>query len=74
MLSLNQPPHLPGCSGGMEKGTRNFNAALAGRLMKSSLPSELSLTAKVAVHELNHRPQHCFKGHTAGAKPFSGLY
>jgi transposase InsO family protein len=63
VLPLNNPPHFPRYNGGMEKGIRDFKAALA---LRSSPPSsELGLLAEVLAHELNHRPRRCLQGSNA---------
>lgn len=68
VLPLNNPPHFPRYNGGMEKGIRDFKAALVQRLqLDTKPPLELSLAAEVTAHELNHRPRRCLKGRTACA-------
>jgi transposase InsO family protein len=68
VLPLNNPPHFPRYNGGMEKGIRDFKAALAKRLaMGPKAPLMMSLAAEVTAHELNHRPRRCLKGRTACA-------
>ncbi len=68
VLPLNNPPHFPRYNGGMEKGIRDFKAALQSRLQPEAKPLlELSLAAEVTAHELNHRPRRCLKGRTACA-------
>jgi transposase InsO family protein len=67
VLPLNNPPHFPRYNGGMEKSIRDFKTALAARLEKNSVASELALAAEGTAHELNHRPRRCLKGRTACA-------
>jgi hypothetical protein len=68
VLPLNNPPHFPRYNGGMEKGIRDFKAALDQRLQPApAVPLELALAAEVTAHELNHRPRRCLKGRTACA-------
>jgi hypothetical protein len=62
VLPLNNPPHFPRYNGAMEKGIRDFKAALAQR---PSAP--LVLAAELTAHELNHRPRRCLNGRTACA-------
>lgn len=62
VLPLNNPPHFPRYNGAMEKGIRDFKAALAQR---PSAP--LALAAELTAHELNHRPRRCLHGRTACA-------
>jgi len=62
VLPLNNPPHFPRYNGAMEKGIRDFKAALAQR---PSAP--LALAAELTAHELNHRPRRCLNGRTACA-------
>src|SRR5215469_10712676 len=58
VLPLNNPPHFPRYNGGMEKGIRDFKAALAKRLStEPKVPLMLSLAAEVTAQELNHRPR-----------------
>ena len=68
VLPLNNPPHFPRYNGSMEKGIRDFKAALQSRLQPEAKPClELALAAEVTAHELNHRPRRCLKGRTACA-------
>ena len=62
VLPLNNPPHFPRYNGAMEKGIRDFKAALAQR---PSAP--LALAAELTAHELNHRPRRCLRDRTACA-------
>lgn len=64
VLPLNNPPHFPRYNGAMEKGIRDFKAALA---LRQSRPAYLELAAEVTAQELNHRPRRCLKGRTACA-------
>jgi len=61
VLPLNNPPHFPRYNGAMEKGIRDFKAALARR----QAPTDVDLVAEVVTHELNHRPRRCLQGRTA---------
>ncbi|HEY0722476.1 MAG TPA: transposase family protein [Pyrinomonadaceae bacterium] len=70
VLPLNNPPHFPRYNGGMEKGIRDFKAALDRRLENNSPSLQLALAAEVTAHELNHQPRRCLKGRTACAAFF----
>ena len=68
VLPLNNPPHYPRYNGSMEKGIRDFKAALDQRqLPPTRVPTDLALAAEVTAHELNHRPRRCLTGRTACA-------
>jgi len=71
VIPLNSPPHYPPYNGGIERSQRELKDALRPRLLASrdaaSRPSQVAL----AVHELNHRPRRCLRGHTA-CEQFAG--
>jgi transposase InsO family protein len=68
VLPLNHPPHFPRYNGGMEKGIRDFKAALDQRHQRSAAaPTDFVLTVELTAHELNHQPRRCLNGRTAGA-------
>jgi len=68
VLPLNNPPHFPRYNGAMEKGIRDFKAALDQRsLPKSTVATDFTLTVELTAHELNHQPRRCLNGRTACA-------
>jgi transposase InsO family protein len=68
VLPLNNPPHFPRYNGSMEKGIRDFKAALDQRqLTPSRVSSEFALAVELTAHELNHQPRRCLKGRCACA-------
>lgn len=68
VLPLNNPPHFPRYNGAMEKGIRDFKAALDQRSQSSTIvPADFALAAELTAHELNHQPRRCLKGRTACA-------
>ena len=68
VLPLNNPPHFPRYNGGMEKGIRDFKAALDQRtLVNPSRKTDFALAVELTAHELNHQPRRCLKGRTACA-------
>jgi transposase InsO family protein len=68
VLPLNNPPHFPQYNGGMEKGIRDFKAALNQCHQRSTAaPPDFALTVELTAHELNHHPRRCLNGRTACA-------
>jgi transposase InsO family protein len=68
VLPLNNPPHFPRYNGAMEKGTRDFKAALDQRQQRRVPgPTDFALTVELTAHELNHQPRRCLNGRTACA-------
>jgi transposase InsO family protein len=68
VLPLNNPPHCPRYNGAMEKGIRDFKAALAQRSHSSPIvPADFALATELTAHELNHQPRRCLNGRTACA-------
>ena len=68
VLPLNNPPHFPRCNGGMEKGIRDFKAALDQRpLTPTRVSPDFILAVELTAHELNHQPRRCLKGRCACA-------
>ena len=68
VLPLNNPPHFPRYNGAMEKGIRDFKAALDQRPPpKSTVTSDFTLSVELTAHELNHQPRRCLNGRTACA-------
>jgi YD repeat-containing protein len=66
VLPLNNPPHFPRYNGGMEKGIRDFKAALEKRLLPPSRVSPEFISAvELTAHELNHQSSRCLNGRTA---------
>lgn len=73
VVPLNSPPHYPPYNGGIERTQRERKGALRPHLLAVSADAVAGLVA-VTVHDLNHRPRRCLRGHTAcetfgGAKP-----
>jgi len=68
VLPLNNPPHFPRYNGAMEKGIRDFKAALAQRLLPPSRVSpDFIATVELTAHQLNHQPRRGLHGRTACA-------
>jgi hypothetical protein len=70
VVPLNSPPHYPPYNGGIERAQRGLKDALRPWLtagMTSGLDGVVALT----IHELNHRPRRCLRGHTA-CEEFAG--
>jgi transposase InsO family protein len=70
VIPLNSPPHFPPYNGGMERSQRDLKSALRPHLLATPLGAVEGLVA-VTVHELNHRPRRCLRGHTA-CEQFAG--
>jgi transposase InsO family protein len=66
VFPLNNPPHFPRYNGAMEKGIRDFKAALDQRNQRAA-PTDFALTVELTAHELNHHPRRCLNGRTACA-------
>jgi transposase InsO family protein len=68
VLPLNNPPHFPRYNGGMEKGIRDFKAALDQRSQRcAATPTDFGLTVELTAHELNHQPRRGLNGRSACA-------
>jgi transposase InsO family protein len=68
VLPLNNPPHFPRYNGGMEKGIRDFKAALDQRQQRHvAVPNDFVLAVELTAHELNHQPRRCLNGRCACA-------
>jgi len=68
VVPLNNPPPFPRYNGGMEKGIRDFKAALAQRpLPPTRVSPEFTLAVELTAHQLNHQPRRCLKGRSACA-------
>lgn len=68
VLPLNNPPHFPRYNGAMEKGIRDFKAALDQRLQRHvAVPNDFVLAVELTAHQLNHQPRRCLKGRCACA-------
>jgi transposase InsO family protein len=68
VLPLNNPPHFPRYNGGMEKGIRDFKAALDQQLLPPIRVSpEFIAAVALTAHQLNHHPRRCLKGRCACA-------
>jgi transposase InsO family protein len=68
VLPLNNPPHFPRYNGAMEKGIRDFKAALDRRHQRAAAGlTDFALTVELTAHELNHQPRRCLNGCTACA-------
>jgi hypothetical protein len=70
VLPLNSPPHYPPYNGGIERAQRDLKTALRPQLLTGTTADLTGLVA-VTVHELNHCPRRCLRGHTACEK-FAG--
>jgi len=70
VIPLNSPPHYPPYNGGIERSQREIKGALRPTLLAVSTGHDETLTA-LTVHELNHRPRRCLRGHTSCEK-FAG--
>jgi len=68
VLPLNNPPYYPRYNGSMEKGIRDFKAALDKQRQRIvTVPADLILTVELTAHELNHQSRRALKGRTACA-------
>jgi transposase InsO family protein len=68
VLPLNNPPHFPRYNGAMEKGIRDFKAALDQRQQRHvAVPNNFVLTVELTAHQLNHQPRRCLNGRCACA-------
>lgn len=68
VLPLNNPPRWPRYNGAMEKGIRDFKAALDQRaLSKTGVATDFTLAVELTAHQLNHQPRRCLKGRCACA-------
>jgi len=68
VLPLNNPPHWPRYNGSMEKGIRDFKAALRKQQpLTPQVPQDWVLAVELTAHELNHQPRRCLNGRTACA-------
>jgi transposase InsO family protein len=70
VIPLNSPPYYPPYNGGIERAQRDLKEALRPLLATSAAVNIDSLVAST-VHELNHRPRRCLRGHNACAQ-FAG--
>jgi transposase InsO family protein len=70
VIPLNSPPYYPPYNGGIERAQRDLKEALRPLLTTSATPSLESVVA-ITVHELNHRPRRCLRGHNA-CEQFAG--
>jgi transposase InsO family protein len=73
VIPLNSPPYYPPYNGGIERAQRDLKEALRPLLATNSAANLVHVVA-VTVHDLNHRPRRCLRGHNAceqfaGAKP-----
>ena len=64
VIPLNSPPHYPPYNGGMERAQRELKDALRPQLLVGNAATYTGLAA-LTVHDLNHRPRRCLRGHTA---------
>ena len=71
VIPLNSPPHYPPYNGGIERSQRELKDALRPRLLASRTAASRASQVALAVHELNHRPRRCLRGHTA-CEQFAG--
>jgi transposase InsO family protein len=70
VIPLNSPAYYPPYNGGMERSQRDLKDALRPRLLESPDGLTPSLVVGV-VHDLNHHPRRCLRGHTA-CEQFAG--
>lgn len=70
VIPLNSPPHYPPYNGGMERAQRELKGVLRPQLLADPRHDPAGL-ALLTVHELNHRPRRCLRGHTA-CEQFAG--
>jgi transposase InsO family protein len=70
VIPLNSPPHYPPYNGGIERAQRDLKDVLRPWVLDSP-DSNVASLAMLAVHELNHRPRRCLRGHTA-CEQFAG--
>ena len=64
VIPLNSPPYYPPYNGGIERAQRDLKSALRPSLLASATGDVRGLVAE-HVHELNHRPRRCLRGHNA---------
>jgi hypothetical protein len=65
VIPLNSPPHYPPYNGGMERAQRELKNALRPKLAAAGDGTRAAGLVLLTVHELNHRPRRCLRGHTA---------
>lgn len=66
VIPLNSPPHYPPYNGGMERAQRELKNALRLKLTETGDGDHAANgLVLLTVHELNHRPRRCLRGHTA---------
>lgn len=70
VIPLNSPPHYPPYNGGIERAQRDLKSALRPLLLADATAGVTGLVTET-VHELNHRPRRCLRGHTA-CEQFAG--
>lgn len=70
VIPLNSPPHYPPYNGGVERAQRDLKSALRP-LLRESPENNVVRQIQWTVHELNHRPRRCLRGHTA-CEEFAG--
>lgn len=73
VVPLNSAPHYLLYNGGIERAKRELKGVLRPHLLAVPTAAEAGLV-DVTVHDLNHRPRRCLRGHTpcetfGGAKP-----
>jgi transposase InsO family protein len=64
VIPLNSPPYYPPYNGGIERAQRDLKSALRPCLLADTTGDVRGLVAE-HVHELNHRPRRCLRGHNA---------
>ena len=70
VIPLNSPPYYPPYNGSIERSQRDLKSALRPVLMDPATGLTAELVGSI-VHDLNHRPRRCLRGHTACEK-FAG--
>lgn len=70
VIPLNSPPYYPPYNGGIERSQRDTKNALRPCLPVDAR-GEVHGDAAEKIHELNHRPRRCLRGHTA-CEQFAG--
>lgn len=70
VIPLNSPPHYPPYNGSIERSQRDLKSVLRPELPVEA-PGEVRGLVAENVHELNHRPRRCLRGHNA-CEQFAG--
>ena len=70
VIPLNSPPHYPPYNGSIERAQRDLKSAVRPHLQTSSCGAVPAVVTAI-VHDLNHRPRRCLRGHNA-CEQFAG--